>query len=126
MGSGKLEGEAKVTIVTLLFEAVRASLLRLPTPATQADVVLAKWAEDGNPYEVVADAITSPLHSTAYRPTQVLADEGAYFFVVDGTATAVSKLDYQVHNTPPEINAIWERKTKEEIQILRCANEVWL
>ena len=126
MASGKLEGEAKVKIVTLRFEAGRASLLRLPTPATQADVVSAEWTMDGDPYEVVADAITAPLHSTAYRSTQVLVDEGARFFVVDGTATSVSKLDYQVHNSPPEITAIWERKTKEEIQILRCANEVWL
>ena len=96
MSSGKPEVEAKVTIVTPRFEAGRASLLHVPTPATQADVVFAEWAEDGDPYEGVADTIIAPLHSTPYRPTQVLADEGARFFVVIGIATAVSKLDYQV------------------------------
>ena len=85
--------EAKVVILTPRFEA---SLLHIPTTATQADVVFAEWAEDGDPYEVVADIINAPLRSTAYRPTQVLVDEGARFFVVDGIATAVSKLDYQV------------------------------
>ena len=115
--------EAKVTIITPRFEATRASLLHIPTPDTQGDVIFAEWPEDGNPYEVVADIITN-LHPTTYKPTQVLVDEGARFFVVDGIVTAVSKLGYQVHNTPPEITAIRERKTKEEIEILRCANEV--
>jgi len=122
--SGKPKVQAKVTIVTPHFEAARAALLHIPTPATQADVVFAEWAEDGDPYELVADTIIAPLRSTVYRPTRVLVDEGARFFVVDGLATAVSKLDYQVHNTPPEVTAIRECKTEEEIQILRCANEV--
>ena len=121
--SDKPEVEAKVTIITPHFEAMRASLLHIPTPATQPDVILAEWAEDANPYEVVVDII-APLQSTAYKPMRVLVDEGARFFVVDGIATAISKLGYEVHNTPPEITAIRERKTKEEIEILRCANEV--
>jgi len=108
-------------ILTPRFEA---SLLHIPTTATQADVVFAEWAEDGNPYDVVANIITAPLRSIAYKPTQVFVDEGARHFVVDGIAAAVSKLDYQVHNTPNEITAILERNPMEEIQILRCANEV--
>jgi len=67
---------------------------------------------------VVADVIIAPLCSIAYSPTQMLVGGGARFFVVDGIATAVSKLDYQVHSTPLEITAIRERKVKEEIQIL--------
>jgi len=38
MASGKPKVKAKVTIVTPRFEAGRASLLHIPTPATQADV----------------------------------------------------------------------------------------
>ena len=98
--------ETEVTIVTPHFEAAHAALLHFPTPATQADVVFAEWEEDGDPYEVAADIIIATLRSTACRPTQVLIDEGARLFVVDGIATAVSKLDYQVHNIPPEITAI--------------------
>lgn len=123
MASDNPEVEAKVTIVTPRFEATRASLLHIPTPDTQPDVIFAEWAEDGNPYEVVTDIIAT-LHSTTYTPTQVLVDEAARFFVVDGIVTAVSKHGYQVHSTPPEVAAIRERKTKEEIEILRCANEV--
>lgn len=123
MASDKPEVEAKVTVITPRFEASRASLLHIPTPDTQQGVIFADWAEDANPYEVVADVIT-PFHSTTYRPTRVLVDEAARFFVVDGIETAVSKLGYQVHNTPPEVTAIRDRKTKEEIQLLRCANEV--
>ena len=123
MASDKLEVKAKVTVITPRFEATRASLLHIPTTDTQQGVVFAEWAEDANPYEVVADVIT-PVHSTTYKPTRVLVDEAARFFVVDGIGRAVSKLGYQIHNTPPEITAIRERKTKEEIQILRCANEV--
>ena len=91
---GKPEVEAKVTILTPRFEAGHASLLHIPTTVTQADAVFTEWAEDGNPYEVVADIITAPLRSTVYKPTQVLVDEGAHFFVVDGIATAISKLEY--------------------------------
>ena len=123
MAADKPEVEAKVTIITPRFEAARASLLHIPTPDTQSDVIFAEWAEDGNPYELVTDIIAT-LRSTAYKPTQVLVDEGTRFFVVDGIVTAVSKHGYQVHNTPPEVAAIRERKTKEEIEILRCANEV--
>lgn len=123
MASDKPEVEPKVTVITPRFEAARASLLHIPTPDTQRGVILAEWAEDANPYEVVADTI-APFHPTTYKPTRVLVDEGARFFVVDGIGTAVSKLGYQVHNTPPEIAAIREHKTKEEIEILRCANEV--
>ena len=73
---------------------------------------------------MVADTITTPLHYTAYRSINVLVDEGARRFVVDGIVTAVSKLDYQVHNTPPQVTTIRERNPREEIQILRCANGV--
>ena len=123
MASDKPEVGAKVTVITPRFEAMRASLLHIPTPDTQQGVIFAEWAEDANPYEVVADIIAPP-HSTTYKPTRVLVDEATRFFVVDGIGTAVSKLGYQIHNTPPEITAIREHKTKEEIQILRCANEV--
>jgi Xaa-Pro aminopeptidase len=121
--SDKLEVEAKVTVITPRFEATRASLLHVPTPDTQQGVIFAEWAEDANPYEVVADII-APSHSTVHSPTRVLVDEAARFFLVDGIGIAVAKLGYQIHNTPPEIAAIREHKTKEEILILRCANEV--
>jgi len=121
--SDKQEVEAKVTVITPRFEATRASLLHIPTPDTQRGVVFAEWAEDANPYEVVADVI-APSHPTVYKPTRVFVDEAARYFVVDGIGTAVAKLGYQIHNMPPEIAAIREQKTKEEILILQCANEV--
>jgi Xaa-Pro aminopeptidase len=115
--------DAKITIITPRFEATRASLLHIPTPDTQPDIIFSEWAEDANPYEMVAEII-KPLHPTGHEPTRVFVDEGARFFVVDGIMTAVSKLGYQVHITPPEVTAIRERKTKGEVDILRCANEV--
>ena len=75
--SDKAEVGAKVTVITPRFEASRASLLYIPTPDTQQGVLFADWAEDANPYEVVADVIT-PFYSTAtYRPTRVIVDEAA-------------------------------------------------
>ena len=83
MASDKPKVEAKVTVITPRFEASRALLLHIPTPEKQQGVIFADWAEDASPYEVVADVIT-PFHSTTYRPTRVLVDEAARYFVADG------------------------------------------
>ncbi|KAF9501233.1 Creatinase/aminopeptidase [Pleurotus eryngii] len=103
---------ANVSLLTPKFEATRAKLLPLSPSA------YIQWAEEEDPFAVLFDALHLPSNSTVY------IDGNARFFVADGLQRALPR--GQVQNAPPQVVEIRERKTPEEISILRCANEATL
>ncbi|KDQ33870.1 hypothetical protein PLEOSDRAFT_1080922 [Pleurotus ostreatus PC15] len=103
---------ANVSILTPKFEATRAKLLPLSPSA------YIQWAEEQDPFAVLFDALRLPSNST------VFIDGSARLFVADGLQRALPH--GQVQNAPPQVVEIRERKTVEEINILKCANEATL
>ncbi|KAG9225982.1 hypothetical protein CCMSSC00406_0006396 [Pleurotus cornucopiae] len=103
---------ANVSILTPKFEATRAKLLPLSPSA------YIQWAEEEDPFAVLFDALRLPSNST------VFIDGNARLFVADGLQRALPH--GQVQNAPLQVVEIRERKTSEEINILKCANEATL
>ncbi|EJT98490.1 Creatinase/aminopeptidase, partial [Dacryopinax primogenitus] len=94
-----------IRVLTPKFEAPRARLLPLPV---QAEYVL--WEEEEDPYAAAVAALPQG---------RLLADGTTRLFVVDG----LGRTGRTVELAPPAIQSIRERKTEEELEILRCANE---
>ncbi|KAJ3821175.1 peptidase M24, structural domain-containing protein [Lentinula raphanica] len=104
--------EAKVSILTPHFEATRAKLLPVPSE----DVNYIEWREEENPYEVAASVL--PMRKTVYL------DDSARLFISSGFQQALQHA--QVSPSPSEIREIRQRKSKAEIELLKCANEATL
>ncbi|PVF98193.1 Creatinase/aminopeptidase [Serendipita vermifera] len=110
--------EAKVSILTPLFEASRAKLLNIPT---RNEINFIKWEEDANPYHTLLSALDisgNPTHN------KVFVDPESRFLVVEGIRQANHHI--LVEGPPKEILALRERKSSAEMTLLRCANEVTL
>lgn len=104
---------ANVSILTPSFEATRAKLLPIPSAS---NITWPEWREEVDPYDV---AISS-LSSKEYGGT-IFVDGYMRNFVVDGLRNAAAHV--KVASAPVEIRRLRERKSKEEIDILKCANE---
>lgn len=104
---------ANVSILTPSFEATRAKLLSIPS---SSNITYPEWPEDANPYEVAVSAIPSLQDGTVY------VDDKMRQFIVEGLQKATS--GSKVLGAPVEIVRLRERKSKEEIEILKCVNEV--
>ncbi|KAJ7184256.1 peptidase M24, structural domain-containing protein [Mycena filopes] len=104
------EIEAKVSILTPVFEATRAKML----PIASDHVTFTEWAEESNPY----DHAMSILSRT---PGSVYVDGSTRTFIVDGLRDAHPHS--AVSSAPYEIRRIRERKSPAEIELLKCANE---
>jgi hypothetical protein len=90
----------------------------LPLPNDAGDVKYVEWAEDEDPY---SKAI-SILPNKGLKRT-ILVDNSIRKFIVDGLERADPNAN--VHSAPLEITQMRERKSKAELEILRCVNEVW-
>ncbi|KIY43628.1 Creatinase/aminopeptidase [Fistulina hepatica ATCC 64428] len=101
----------RVTVLTPKFEATRTRLLPFPTTY---DVDFVEWAEDANPYEIVASALV-------LAPGTIYVDPAIRYFIVVGLQTALPGA--HVVAAPPEVLELRERKTRTEIEIMKCANE---
>jgi len=106
--------EARITVVTPLFEATRAKLLPIPSAS---GVAFAEWPEDVNPYAVAISAIPT---SGEGRGT-IFVDGSIRHFIVDGLAEAAPKV--KISSAPLEIRHIREKKSTAEIELMKCANE---
>ncbi|KAI0341748.1 Creatinase/aminopeptidase [Trametopsis cervina] len=106
-----------VTILTPAFESTRARLLPIPS---DTEIAFPEWAEDANPYQVAASAIPQ-LQSLS--DGKIYVDGAMRNFVVDGLQQAVGP-KVEVSSAPVEIRRLRERKTDEELEIMKCVNEV--
>ncbi|KAF7338686.1 Peptidase-M24 domain-containing protein [Mycena venus] len=102
--------EAKVFILTPVFEAPRAKML----PISSKNVTFIEWAEESNPYEYAL----SVLFET---PGSVFVDGQMRNFIVDGLQEAHPR--GTVSTAPYQIKRLRERKSPAEIELMKCVNE---
>lgn len=88
----------------------------LPLPNDAGDVKYVEWAEDEDPYS----RAISILPNRGLRT--IFVDNSIRKFIVDGLQDADPNLN--IYSAPLEITEMRERKSKTELKILRCANEV--
>ena len=105
---------ARLHVLTPAFEATRARLLPIPS---DSEIAFPEWPEDADPYDVAAAAIP------ALRSGTVFVDGAMRQFVVDGLQRAAGSGTHVV-GAPVEVRRLRERKSREEIEILKCVNEV--
>jgi Xaa-Pro aminopeptidase len=106
--------KANISILTPAFEATRAKLLPVPS----ADrIAFLEWPEDKDPYEVAASAIPGLKDGT------IFVDGSMRQFVVEGLQRAVGG-GVRVVGAPIEVRQLRERKSAEELEIMKCVNEV--
>ncbi|KAI0093553.1 Creatinase/aminopeptidase [Irpex rosettiformis] len=117
--SGVITG--KVAILTPSFEATRARLLPIPS---NSEIAYPEWPEDANPYKIAVSAISS-LQGSKDAPRKIFIDGAARNFIVDGLQEAAGQRVH-VASAPVEIKRLRERKTEEELEIMKCVNEVTL
>ncbi len=103
-----------ISILTPMFEATRARLLPIPS---DSEITFPEWPEDVDPYQVALSAISDLDDGT------IFVDGSTRQFVVDGLQKAAGG-GSKVVSAPVEIRRLRERKSKEELNILKCANEV--
>ncbi|KAI0780769.1 peptidase M24 [Trametes elegans] len=104
---------ADVAILTPAFEESRARLLPIPSAA---GVTYTAWPEDHSPYSRALSLLPSLVDTAIY------VDRDVRSFITDGLQKAAPKS--QVSVAPLEVQRIRERKSDEEIDILKCVNEV--
>jgi hypothetical protein len=109
---------ARLTVLSPSFEIARAKLLRIPVP-TGTTLAWLRWSDDANPYELVARAI---WRTTGVKRA-IYIDPMMRHFVVDGLQKAAGSA-VPVLTAPDKIRRIRERKGTDEIELLKCANEV--
>ena len=104
---------ANISILTPAFEKTRAKLLPIPS---KSGVTYTAWPEDADPFVTALDLLPDLDDSIIY------VDGNVRTFVADGLQKAAP--DARVLNAPVEIRRLRERKSSEEIDILKCVNEV--
>ncbi|KAG8955263.1 hypothetical protein FRC03_011237 [Tulasnella sp. 419] len=103
-----------IRVLTPKFESSRAkAVFRIPS---EASVEFIEWAEDEDPYSVLARAV---------GPERVIVDDDMRQFVVEGLRGAGFRIATQRHALSA-IRQLRERKTEKEIEIMKCANELTL
>lgn len=105
---------SNVSILTPSFEATRAKLLPIPAAS---EITYPEWPEEVDPYEVAVSAIPGLRGST------IFVDGSMRHFLVDGLQKAAGGSS-KVVSAPVEVRRLRERKSKEEIEIMKCVNEV--
>jgi hypothetical protein len=110
-----------VTILTPAFEAGRAKLLPIPS---DSEIAFPEWPEDANPYKVAISAV-SQLRGLNGAQSKIYVDGSMRNFVVDGLQETAGE-SARISSAPVEIRRLRERKTEEELDIMKCVNEVGL
>jgi hypothetical protein len=108
------EVEAKISVLTPSFEATRANLLPIPSAS---GISFLEWPEDVNPYDVAISAFPAPAQG---RGT-IFVDGSIRHFIVDGLAKAAPKT--KISSAPMQIRYLREKKSRAEIELMKCANE---
>ena len=89
----------------------------LPLPNDADDVKFVEWAEDEDPYSKTISILPNQGLRT------IFVDNSIRKFIVDGLQRADPNAN--VYSAPLEVTQMRERKSKGELEILRCVNEVW-
>ena len=89
----------------------------LPLPNDAGDVKYVEWAEDEDPYS----RAISILPNRGLRT--IFVDNSIRKFIVDGLQDADPNAN--IYSAPLEITQMRERKSRAELEILQCVNEVW-
>ncbi|KAF8797887.1 Creatinase/aminopeptidase [Phlegmacium glaucopus] len=108
--------EANIIILTPKFEATRAKTLPLPNNASEITYV--EWAEDEDPYSRAISVLPNQGSRT------IFVDNSIRKFIADGLQHADSNAN--IYSAPLEITQMRERKSKAELEILRCGHEATL
>lgn len=87
----------------------------LPLPNVAGDVEYVEWAEDEDPYSKAISILPN-------QDLTIFVDNSIRKFIVDGLQLADPNAN--VYSAPLEITQMRERKSKAELEILRCVNEV--
>ncbi|KAI0048732.1 peptidase M24 [Auriscalpium vulgare] len=103
----------QVTLLTPSFEATRAKML----PVVGQYVSYTSWAEEADPYEVAVGALPQLKNGA-----KIFVDTPIRHFIAEGLKHAAPQA--RVLSAPLEVRVLRERKSQEEINILKCANEV--
>jgi len=106
--------QSSISVLTPEFEATRAKLLSIPA---SGDVNYIEWPEDANPFQVLADSISSLSDIKT-----VYVDEMMRAFVWQGLRDAFQNVPIKIAS--PTIRSLRERKSVAELALLKCANEV--
>lgn len=104
---------ANVSILTPAFEKTRAQGLLIPSDAA---VTYTAWPEDVNPFATALALIPGLDGATIFVDGEVRT------FITDGLQKAAPGA--RVSNAPLEVKRLRERKSSEELGIMKCANEV--
>ncbi|CCL99336.1 uncharacterized protein FIBRA_01354 [Fibroporia radiculosa] len=104
---------AQVSILTPAFEVTRAKLLSIPTPS---DIEYVSWPEDVDPFSTAVSAISSLSGNT------IVVDGMVRSFISDGLKKAAP--NSRIALAPVEIRRLRERKSEQELEIMKCVNEV--
>lgn len=112
--SARSSVKANISILTPAFEATRAKLLPIPSAEK---IAYPEWPEDADPYAVAVSAIPSLKDGT------VFVDGATRQFVVEGLQRALGG-SVRVVGASAEVRRLRERKSKEELEIMKCVNEV--
>ncbi|KAI0673059.1 peptidase M24 [Trametes maxima] len=104
--------QANISILTPAFEETRAKLLPIPSAA---EVTYAAWPEDYSPFSQALSLIPTLAGATIY------VDGNVRTFIADGLQSAAPKAT--ISAAPVEVRRLRERKSQEEIDILKCVNE---
>lgn len=110
-------GQARITVLTPAFEASRAKLLPIPSAS---NINYVEWAEDRNPYDVALRALAQEQGQDSQR---IFVDGDIRHFVVDGLQDAAPS--FTIVSAPTEVRSLRERKSQTEIELMKCANEVY-
>lgn len=102
-----------VSILTPAFEKSRAKLLPIPI---KSGVTYTAWPEDADPF-VTALGLLPNLDDTV-----IYVDGNVRTFITDGLQQAAPNA--RVVNAPVEVRRLRERKSSEELDIMKCVNEV--
>ncbi|KAH6918728.1 peptidase M24, partial [Coprinopsis sp. MPI-PUGE-AT-0042] len=104
----------QISILTPKFEHRRARLLPVPSYGN-ASVRYLDWAEDESPYHAALQGLGLSSDGT------IFVDGGIRKFIADGLQDAAPQL--RVLTAPPEITSLRQRKSPQELEIMKCANE---
>lgn len=104
---------ANISILTPAFEETRAKLLSIPSAT---DITYIAWPEDADPYTHALSLVSNLDGTTIY------VDGDVRTFLADGLQKAAPQA--HVVNAPTELRQLRERKSPEELNIMKCVNEV--
>jgi hypothetical protein len=116
----------------------------LPIPSPGSSIKYVEWSEEADPYAIVFSALSLLDPPSLGEQLKVFVDNNIRKFIVDGlegasgkdntfsmncpscssNATYSEPLMLQVFSAPLEITQMRERKSEDELRILKCANEV--